>query len=208
MLSKSMVTLLLLITLALVTSACGAIATPRPPGPSTPEPFTLAPRDSSGEGAAVSQRPTDIPPTATPTDVPPTSTPTEVPPTATATSTPLPEPTEAPVAVGDPALGEEIFRNGKETAPPCVTCHMVEQDAVLVGPSLVGIAARAGERVPDQSAEEYLRLSIIEPSAYLVPNTDINVFTAGETSLMFQQYADLLSEEDIDHLVAYMLTLE
>lgn len=215
---KSLFTIVLFVITALLISACGAIATPRPPAPPTPEPVTLAPQiiqareSSQGEesGAAVSERPTEVP-TATVTPLPPTATPTTVPPTATAT--PTSTPTEAPVeesvaAVGDPANGEALFMGGKDAAPPCSSCHFVDQDIALVGPSLVGIAGRAAERVAGMSAEEYLRESILDPNAFLVPDTDINVFSAGGASLMFQQYADYLSEEEVNDLVAYLMSLE
>ena len=83
----------------------------------------------------------------------------------------------------------------------------MDQDAILIGPSMIGIADRAGTRVAGQSAEEYLHNSILLPNDYLVPNTDTRIFAAGGASLMFQQYADYLSDEDVNNLVAYMLTL-
>ena len=199
----------LLLMLGLLTAGCGAVATPRPPAPPTPQPFTLAPRPTQAGAAMVSERPTEVPSTVTPTEVPPTATPTALPPTATATPTapPTAMPTVA-VTNGDPARGAALFDQGKDAAPACRTCHHVDQDTVLVGPSLQGIASRAGERVAGQDAEEYLRLSILEPNNFLVPNTAVNVFAAGDMSLMFQQYADYLTAEDINDLVAYMLTLE
>lgn len=49
----------------------------------------------------------------------------------------------------------------------------------------------------DLLAEEYLRESIIDPGAYLVE---------GYRNNMEQGYKYLLGEEDIDDLVAFMLT--
>jgi len=162
------------------------------------------------EGAAVSVQPTAPPTPIPPTkEVQPTLAPTEPPPTptATSTSTPIP-PTATPASIGDPVNGEALFRNGKDAAPACATCHMIEQDTILIGPSMVGIAARAATRVPGESAEEYLRRSILEPNAYLVPDTATNIFAAGGNSLMFQQYADYLTEQDANDLIAYMLSLK
>jgi mono/diheme cytochrome c family protein len=198
---------LLLIT-ALVLAGCGTIATLEPPAEPTREPVTLAPQGAkSGEQVAVIESPTPVLPTATPE--PPTATPTEVPPTATPvpTSTPTEIPPTEVTALGDPARGEAIFQGGKGAAPGCVTCHMVAQDMVLIGPSMVGIADRAATREEGKTAEEYLRESILQPNAFLVPNTDVNVFSAGGTSLMFQQYADYLSEQDVNDLISYLLTL-
>ena len=70
---------------------------------------------------------------------------------------------------------------------------------MLVGPSFDGIASRAQTRVPGLSAEEYLRQSIVEPNAYVVDG-----FPTGQ---MFNNYAEVLTEEDIDNLVAFLLTL-
>ena len=82
----------------------------------------------------------------------------------------------------------------------CRICHSLDPGAVLVGPSLDGIASRAGSRVPGMSAEEYIRQSIVEPDAYVVAG-----FPAGQ---MLQTFGDLLTSEDIDNLVAFLLTLE
>ncbi len=202
---------LLLLTSALL-AGCGSIATPGAGLPPTLEPVTLAPRtaqNASAEGQAIAAQPTALPPSPTP--LPPTAIPTEtpLPPTATPTATATPLPPTQPVAVaGDPDQGEILFLNGKDAAPACVTCHILDEDRILIGPSMVGLAARAATRVEGQTAEDYLRSSILHPNDFLVPNTDTNVFAAGGNSLMFQQYADFLSEEDVNNLVAYLLTLD
>lgn len=53
----------------------------------------------------------------------------------------------------------------------CQGCHALESLGWegITGPSLDGIADRAGERVPGQSAEEYLVTSLWNSGAYLVP---------------------------------------
>lgn len=230
MLPKKLLLILALAALSLITAACGTVATPRPALEATPAPNTLVPRATTGAGQDVSARPTEVP-TQTPTTEPPTATPTEVEPTATSTSTPtsLP-PTETPTEIpttavpptatveeasaadaagpGDPARGADIFANGAGTAPPCSTCHLVDVDQVQVGPSMMGVASRAGSRVEGLSAEEYIHQSILSPNAFLVPDTDVNVFSVNGQSLMIQNYADLLSAQDINDLVAYLLTLE
>ncbi len=195
-------------------TACGRVVTPEPPPPPTLEAVTLAPRvvaqlQASPSSEAAAQQPT-TPPTQIPaTEVPPTDTPTPVPPTATPTAASTATPLSAPAAAaaGDIAAGEALFRSGKGTAPACITCHNINQNTVLLGPSMVGIAARAAERVEGLSAAEYLAQSIVEPNAYIVPNTAVNVFSAGGTSLMFQQYGEQLTQKDVDDLVAYMLSL-
>ena len=48
------------------------------------------------------------------------------------------------------------------------------------------------------SAEDYLRQSITQPSIYLVD---------GYADIMYKDYAERLSEEDINNLIAYLMTL-
>src|SRR5688500_9488886 len=65
--------------------------------------------------------------------------------------------------VGDARTGEELSTSGGESMIPCTTCHTLD-GTTLVGPSFQGIATRAATRVEGQSAEEYLRQSITNPS--------------------------------------------
>ena len=105
------------------------------------------------------------------------------------------------VSVGDPVAGEALFAQTLiGSQPGCITCHSLEPGVTIVGPSIAGIGAEAGSRVSGQSAEEYLRLSITDPGAYVVEG-----FAAG---LMPAGFADELSEEQLNDLVAYMLSLK
>ncbi len=99
---------------------------------------------------------------------------------------------------GDPQAGEQVFDN--VAAPACGLCHSLQPEQTLVGPSLAGIAAEAGQMVSGQSAEEYLRNSIVDPDAFVVEG-----FQAG---IMPSNYGSQLSEEQITDLVAYLLTLD
>lgn len=113
---------------------------------------------------------------------------------------PTPYPTAAP---GDPARGEALFAQpviGRNNAVGCITCHSLQAETVLVGPSIAGIGSRAGNSVPGQSAEEYLRLAIVDPNAYMVPGY--------QSGSMYLDYGDELSPQEIEDLIAYMLTLE
>ena len=47
----------------------------------------------------------------------------------------------------------------------CASCHAIVPDTVILGPSLAGIAPRAGERLPGVDAESYIRSSILAPAA-------------------------------------------
>ena len=96
----------------------------------------------------------------------------------------------------DLAAGEALFKSGGGSGIPCITCHTLDGSA-LVGPSLEGIGQRAGEQIPDVTAEEYIRQSIVDPSAYLV---------SGYSDAMNKTYGATLSEEDIDNLIAFLMT--
>lgn len=109
---------------------------------------------------------------------------------------------DAGSSVGNVSNGEKLFNQatiGPNSAPGCITCHSLEPDVVMTGPSQSDVGARAAGRVPGLSAEEYLRQSIVDPNAHLVEG-----FEAG---VMYQTFGDELSEQDINDLVAYMLTL-
>ena len=56
----------------------------------------------------------------------------------------------------------------------CNSCHVLDSLgwAGITGPPLNGIADRAGERVPGQSAEEYIVTSIWNSAAFRVPGYD------------------------------------
>lgn len=102
---------------------------------------------------------------------------------------------------GDPERGRQLFFEqvpGKNTG--CRLCHSLNPGERRVGPSLAGIATRAETRVPGMSAREYLYQSIVEPDAYVVPG-----YPAG---VMPPNYRELLTEEDIQDLVAFLLTLK
>lgn len=92
-------------------------------------------------------------------------------------------------------------------SPGCVTCHSLEPDVRLVGPSMAGVATRAESIVDSpayngnaQSAQAFLREAIVDPDAY-VPEGYIS-------GTMYQRYETALSSEQIDALVDYMLTLK
>lgn len=97
--------------------------------------------------------------------------------------------------------GEKLYNQttiGAASAPGCVTCHSLEADVVLVGPSHNGVGTRAGQYVDGVSAEEYLHESIVDPDAHLVDG-----FTAG---IMYQNYGSELDPSDIDDIVAFLMT--
>jgi glucose/arabinose dehydrogenase/cytochrome c553 len=113
----------------------------------------------------------------------------------------LVEPTPAPVnfSAEEITSGEELYRRGTGDAPACITCHLLDSSKAAVGPSLLNIDEAAGTRVEGLSAEAYIRQSIVDPNAHVVEG-----YNAG---YMYPDYAQHLSDEQIDALVAYVLTL-
>jgi cytochrome c2 len=102
---------------------------------------------------------------------------------------------------GDPAQGARLFYAEQiGEAPGCKTCHSVAPGEVIVGPSLAGIAYRAGSRESGVTAEDYIRQSIIEPNAYTVDGFS--------TGVMYQKFSEELSEEQLRDLIAFLLSLE
>lgn len=100
-----------------------------------------------------------------------------------------PTPTLDPVA----AAGEIVFQKN------CGSCHATAPDTVIVGPSLAGIATRADTRIPGQDAHNYILSSIMRPDEFLVE---------GFENLMPNNFGRKLTGEEIDAVIAYLLTLK
>lgn len=103
---------------------------------------------------------------------------------------PPPTPTLPPQA----AQGRQVFER------TCSTCHSAAPDTIVVGPSLSGIATRAGTRIPGLDAEAYIRDSIMNPDAYTVEG-----FREG---LMPAAVFESLSTEEFEAVVDYLMTLK
>ena len=96
---------------------------------------------------------------------------------------------------------------GSNSAPGCTTCHSLEPGVTLVGPSHDGLATRAAEIINStdytgeaQTVVEYLRESIIDPNIY--------VEEGFPPSVMYPNYEKELNAQEIDDIVAFMLTLK
>ncbi len=102
---------------------------------------------------------------------------------------------------GDPVLGEALYyETSLGTNASCRVCHSLQPGVTVVGPSFAGIATRAVDRIPGMTAEEYLTQSIVDPSAYIVEG-----FESAQTMVNLDE---ILTKEQIDDLVAFLLTLE
>jgi nitric oxide reductase subunit C len=113
-------------------------------------------------------------------------------------------------SAADLARGKSLFEGaviGSNSAPGCRTCHALEAGVTLVGPSMAGIAARAAENVQDpdytgsaRTAEEFLRESIVKPGAFIEEG-----FPPG---VMYQNYGQDMSAQELGDLVAFLLELK
>lgn len=106
------------------------------------------------------------------------------------------------------ALGGAAFRS---VTPTCSACHSTAPGVNLAGPTLAGVASRAQQVIdsPDYrgSAKDvagYLRESITQPSAHIVPGA---MYSANGQSFMPNTYGKDLSPEQIDQLAAFLATL-
>jgi mono/diheme cytochrome c family protein len=106
-------------------------------------------------------------------------------------------PTADASITGDTTRGAALFTQSVNGAPSCSTCHTLD-GSTLVGPSLKGFAAVASTRVAGMSAADYAHNSVMQPASYIV---------SGFPNLMYGQYAQQLSPQQIADLVAYLLTL-
>ena len=115
---------------------------------------------------------------------------------------PGPPPEVGTDVTGNPGLALFTGRGG------CTACHTVEGVSQgILGPELTNIASVAGSRVPDQSAEEYLRISITDPDDYTAGTAD-GLDQDYQEGLMQATMAGInLTPEEIDTLVEYLLTL-
>lgn len=107
------------------------------------------------------------------------------------------------------ALGERVFRSA---TPACGACHSIAQGVNMAGPSLAGVGTRAEKIIasPDykgkaKDAAGYIRESIMDPSAHVVPGA---MYSANGVSFMPNTYGKSLKPEQIDQLSAYLATLK
>jgi len=87
--------------------------------------------------------------------------------------------------------GRKIFQAN------CSACHATEGEQVIVGPSMVGLMNRAGSIVDGMDAQAYIQQSITDPGAYI---------HTGFQNLMPATYSNVLSQEELDALTAYLMT--
>lgn len=100
---------------------------------------------------------------------------------------------QEPIASEPIARGKQVYR-----ALDCGRCHHIDRSGGRLGPELTRVGAAAATRRPGVAAEEYLRESILDPGAYIVP-TYVDSMPRG--------LARGLSDNDLEALVAYLASL-
>jgi hypothetical protein len=207
----------LLLMFALLLGACGSVAQPVWEASGTQTAVAdVANRQATEVALGL---PTSAPATSTPTLTPTLTTTPTTPPTATFTATPD-VPTETPtlaatattaaaVVSGDADNGMTLFNavnvmpDGQQWA--CSQCHSITPDLQrLIGPGLWGIGERAATRIEGQDALTYIENSIIHPHDYLVVDENGNPYPP----LMPNGYEEVLGEDGLADVIAYLLTLE
>jgi len=103
----------------------------------------------------------------------------------------------------DASEGEKLFNSatiGSDAG--CITCHSVDPDKVIVGPSLAGIATDAAGDAADEgiTTEAMLKIMITEPNAEVVEGFPADT--------MPQDFATQMSSQQLDDVIAYLMTLK
>ena len=119
--------------------------------------------------------------------------------------------TTVELPAGDAARGEQLFaqqvKQASGTNASCTACHSLVPGEVKTGPSLAGVATRAETRVAGETAEQYIRHSIQQPNAFIVPDNPAYMGANGK-SLMPEGLGNLMSKQDLADLIAYLQTLK
>ncbi len=107
---------------------------------------------------------------------------------------------DARITGGDPERGRDIFFSGSiGDSVGCRVCHSIKPNERKVGPSLAGIATRGATRVPGMTAEAYIQRSIEKPDEYIVE---------GFPNAMLPEMAEKLSDQDMEDIIAFLMTLK
>lgn len=111
-----------------------------------------------------------------------------------------PMPTDLPSELDLVATGEVLARTSLPT--PCVVCHSAD-DNILIGTGWQGYYGSQVTLVDGTTVtvdDEYIRQSIVDPNARVVEGFG--------PSVMPQSYGDVLSDEDIEAILAYIKSLQ
>ena len=94
------------------------------------------------------------------------------------------------------------------TRTGCNSCHITTGlplvDAAMLGPDQTNLGVIAATRREGYTAEEYIREAIVEPSEFIVEECPLGPCL----QVMPENYGDILTEEEIDAVVAYLLSMK
>jgi len=90
--------------------------------------------------------------------------------------------------------GKQVYREKN-----CASCHQIGTDGGATGPALTRVGTVAQTRKAGTSAEDYIREAVLQPGAYIVP---------GYPDTMPRGLDRGMTQEDLDDLVRYLLTLK
>lgn len=105
-----------------------------------------------------------------------------------------------PAGTLDPAQAPERGRIVFNGAGQCATCHSVDGSDRPTGPGMLGIASHVAERHPDRELIEFLHESIV--------HTDAVIAEGYAPGVMPNNYEEILTAQQIDDLIAYLVSLE
>lgn len=101
---------------------------------------------------------------------------------------------QEPPATEPVARGRQVYRQLN-----CAQCHQISGSGARLGPELTHIAENAAVRRQGMGPEDYIKESLDQPGAYIVP---------GYNDIMPRGLLRGLSDFDVDSLVRYLMTLE
>ena len=94
------------------------------------------------------------------------------------------------------------------TETGCNSCHVTpglpQVDAAMLGPDQTNLGNVAASRMEGYTAEEYIRESIVDPNAFIVEECPLGPCL----QVMPQNYSASLSQEQLNAIVAYLLSLK
>lgn len=106
------------------------------------------------------------------------------------------------------ALGCRLFLNVPESVGAqalwCYQCHLIEGISTgIVGPELTGIGTYSAARKEGLTAEQYIRESINDPEVFIPEGVDRAL-----PGLMTNAVVEGITDDEVDKLVAFLLTLK
>ncbi len=96
---------------------------------------------------------------------------------------------------GDSSRGADLFaRQTLDGVEGCSSCHTITERPSVGGPSLMTIGTDAADRVDGVSGKDYIRESIVDPTAHFLEGW-------GEG---MPSYASVLTTSELDDVVAFL----